>query len=198
MLSSSSTLGSSPVTLNMHILNRLQKAQKPEGSTDRVYDKVMADILAKCMDEARAVVQSELDKAKSETAEAIAEKTRAEGERDAAKTLQEAADKISEESKGTVVQLRAAMKLEQTSLAMKDTEITDKCYIMQTELTEARSRTQSLEIEVAELKGKLSQPKQVKQAKQINQPIPQFDIGNVIRGADDRIVSATITPVRLN
>ena len=181
-----------------HILERLQKKQ-PEvtsGVADRVYESMMGEIRAKATSDARLAVQSELDAARSETSAAHSETTRVEAERDAARSLHEASDKMVEDLKTQVKQVATALKLEQTSFSQQGEEIKNSEIILKSELTEERLKAKQFEIEISNLQGKLSVKPKVQAVKPT--PVPSFNVDNVMRGSDDRIISATITPVRLN
>lgn len=179
----------------MTILDRLERSKTPEtpsGVADRMYESMMAEIRAKAVNDARLAVQAELDAAMSETKAAQAETLRAEAERDAQKSLREASDKIAEELRTKVSQLKKAFELEQLALSNKGAEMDDDKTILQNELKEERIKSKNLEIEVSGLKGKLS----VKPPKQIIKPtqVPEFEFEVTEYGTNDRIRKVKATP----
>lgn len=183
------------------ILERLQKTGQKEDSND-MYSALLSDVKTFANTFQKAESDVALSKAAAEASDlkvaaAQSEVGKVESERETMKNLYETAKIENNDYKGTitklqdkVTQLKAVIHLEQESALMK---IEEYKVLLNTE-TEKRP---SLEKEIANLKGKLStSPKQVKVSKP--SPIPSFTIDNVMRGANDRIVSATITPVRLN
>jgi len=179
----------------------LSRLQKPKEDTNDMYSAMLSDVknFANTFQKAEsdvAIAKAGAESAELKVAAAQSEVGKAEAERDSMKNLyntakientsfQEKITSLTEE----ITQLKSAIQLEQDSALIK---VEEYKTLLNTEI-EKRS---PLENEISNLKGKLS-VKPVK-VKQTQTHIPSFNVDNVIRGTNDRIVSATITPVRLN
>jgi len=193
------------------ILARLQQDKGSNSEVaDLVYNAMLSDMETKALEKARSKVQieissakfdisdaqSETTKAQAETIEARAGVTKIEADRDSLKVMLETSEKIVTTLRGEVTQLVAALKIEQQSLSEKDKRITQNSEGLKTDLADERIKSKNLKLELSNLQGKLST--KPGKTKQVQSHIPSFTIDNVTRGTNDRIISATITPVRLN
>ena len=185
------------------ILSKIRKPQAGETSLQSVLEVTQQQIMA----EARNKIQPELDRARSQAAAAQSRAEAAEVEsRNAAARAREM-EALLAEVKSTNQQLQAKcdqltkqVLLEQGTAKNLQTEGRSREDGLREQLATAERAMHGLTAKVAELEGKLSvKPKTVTETKVVQskgkpRAIPEFVVENIIRGPNDRIVSASIKP----
>ena len=182
--------------------------KKMNASRADIPYSAMIEFAAKAEKEARAAIHQELlaanNKAvmannKAEAAEA--ERRHAEGKlRDVEGQIAELKSTI-QSLEGRNKQLIRQIELEQAAGKDVKTESLAREDSLRDKFALEQKKVLDLTREVGELKGKLSvKPKVQKETRvvetRVPPAIPAFSIDNVVRGPNDRIVSATITPKR--
>lgn len=192
-----------------NILAQIKKKQ-PEGDAavnsmvNDISRRALAEAMVTAKEEVRSSLRGEMDSLRFKI-QSLGEDLAAEraisitlrGEVDTAKSLHRAAQEAQGPLKKRITQLAASIKLEQNTLKSKVAEMKEAAGELKAELAAARSEAQDLRVENAKLTGKLDKPAPVKKvvAKQ-RQAIPDFEISNLVRGHDGRIVSGKITVER--
>ncbi len=177
-----------------HVLERINKKRSndtPQADVaDRMYQTLMSDIEQRATEKARKEVMVELEGAKAAT-------VRVEAERDAAIMMKEASESMAEGLKEEIHELKEEVSEKEGMSEEGEQAYTDNIQVVKSDLSQERLKVQSLEVQVANLEGKLSE-KQIVQAPQVikSSPmvIPSFEV-TPVRGQDGRIQTATIKPV---
>jgi len=189
----------------MHILDKMKK-NLPAADYSGPFDAMVEDIRGKAVAEAKEGIKSEVQLVRIEMQSLRNELVEARGmisqrtsERDGAKTMYAKLEQSYGVMEKKEKQLTAAISLEQKAgrdaLDVANQMITE----LQVSIGGVRSQVKILESEQTRLRKKADKkPPAVKpQIIQKSIKIPDFTIDNVVRGGPkDRIISATIKPVR--
>lgn len=171
------------------VLARLKQAQKSNEPSingdvaDRMYSNLMSDIQTRAREDAKA--------------EMTADVRRAEAERDSALLKQRLAEDQVAGLKAEISRLNSNSQEQARKLAMANQDSAQEIGNLKTKITEEQTKVQNLELQVSELKGKLSVKPQSMPAVVKSEPIPSFEFIPV-RGPDGKISSVTAKPSRLN
>jgi chromosome segregation ATPase len=180
--------------------------KKMNASRTDIPYSAMIEFAAKAEKEAKASAHQELLAANNKAIMANNKADSAEAERKHAEA--QAKDMLAQmvELKKSITsletknaQLVRQIELEQAAGKGIKTESEGREDALRDKLSVEQGKVLALSKEVGELKGKLSvKPKIQKETKiveaKVPKPIPAFAIDNVVRGPNDRIISATITP----
>jgi len=177
------------------------------GLTDRVYQAMMEDardeIRSKAVSEARMGVQGELSAAQTAASTAKADTARTEAKLAQSEAL---VAKVEAKLQGSIAKaeqlegqkrnLEKIVKLEQGTLTAKDLEYKNEIKQLKDDLRRSSSEKHDLELKAAKLEGRITAAPKAVKGRATKTPIPDFEISNLVRGHDGRIVSGKITVER--